>query len=77
MEHIAAWTALVIAITGLIGTIGGLIRILREVNKVHQIVNSNNERLENKVAEFRKLLTESLEREARRQGAEQERQSPS
>ena len=77
MEHIAAWTALVIAITGLIGTIGGLIRILREVSKVHQIVNSNNERLENKVAEFRKLLTESLEREARRQGAEQERQSPS
>ena len=77
MEHIAAWTALVIAITGLIGTIGGLIRILREVSKVHQIVNSNNERLENKVAEFRRLLTESLEREARRQGAEQERRSPS
>ena len=77
MEHIAAWTALVIAVTGLIGTIGGLIRILREVSKVHQIVNSNNERLENKVAEFRKLLTESLEREARRDGAERERKSPS
>lgn len=77
MEAVAAWTALVVSLTGLLGSVAVLVKVLKGIDNVHKIVNSNNERLEMKVTDLTRLLTESLEREARRDGAEQERQSPS
>lgn len=52
-------------------------KVDKKLDDIHLLTNSKNDKLEEKVVELTRLLTESLQREARRDGAEQERKSPS
>lgn len=54
------WTQLIIALTALIATIIGFIKLWYDIQKVHTIVNSQRTAMEKKIEKLNNLLNKKI-----------------